>query len=110
MEAEITENTQNFPVGSSIRVEMEKSGNMLLIPVASVVQSDDGNLSVFTIDTQNIVHSKLVSTERTVGLDVYISSGIMKDDRIIELPKNYPFLKDGVKVDPMEKPTIVTPA
>lgn len=110
VEAEIVENTQNLPVGSTIRVEMEKSGNMLLVPVASVVQSDDGNLSIFTIDIQNIVHSKFVSTERTVWLDVYISSGITKDDRIIELPKNYPFLKDGITVDPMEKPTIVTPA
>lgn len=89
---------------------MEKSGNMLLIPTASVMQSDNGELSVFIIDTQNVVHSKLVSTERTVGLDVYISSGIMKDDMIIELPKNYTFLKDGIKVDPMEKPTVATPA
>ncbi len=88
---------------------MEKSGNMLLIPSASVVQSDNGDLSVFVIDAQNVVHSQLVSTERTVGLDVYISSGIMKDDMIVELPKNYTFLKDGINVDPMEKPTNATP-
>ena len=109
IEADIAETSYNIPVGSSIRVEMEKSGNMLLIPSASVVQSDNGDLSVFVIDAQNVVHSQLVSTERTVGLDVYISSGIMKDDMIVELPKNYTFLKDGINVDPMEKPTIATP-
>lgn len=89
---------------------MEKAGNMLLIPSSSVAQSDSGDLSVFTIDSKGIIRSKPVSTERTVGLDVYVASGITKDDKIIELPKNYAFLEDGVKVSPMEKPTVATPA
>lgn len=109
IEAEFAENTKNIPIGSTVRVEMEKAGNMLLIPSSSVVQYDNGDLSVFTIDSKEIVRSKPVSTERTVGLEVYISSGVVKNDRIIELPKNYAFLEDGIKVDPMEKPTVATP-
>lgn len=89
---------------------MEKAGNMLLIPSASVVQSDDGKLSVFTIGSGGIVKSKEISTERTVGLDVYVSSGLTKDDRIVELPKNYGFLEDGIKASPVEKPTVSAPA
>lgn len=110
IEAEFSEGTKNLPIGSTVRVEMEKTGNMLLIPSSSVAQSDSGDLSVFTIDSKGIIRSKPVSTERTVGLDVYVSSGITKDDKIIELPKNYTFLEDGVKVSPMEKPTVATPA
>ncbi len=110
IEAEFAQNTKDISIGSTVRVEMEKAGNMLLIPSSSVAQSDDGDLSVFTIDSKGIIRSKPVSTERTVGLDVYISSGITKDDRIIELPKNYAFLEDGIKVSPMEKPTVAAPA
>jgi RND family efflux transporter MFP subunit len=110
IEAEFSPSTKNLPIGSTVRVEMEKSGNMLLIPSSSVVQSDDGDLSVFTIDNKDVIRSKPISTERTVGLDVYVSSGISKDDKIVELPKNYTFLEDGVKVSPMEKPTVSAPA
>ena len=110
IEAEFAQNTKDISIGSTVRVEMEKAGNMLLIPSSSVAQSDDGDLSVFTIDSKGIIRSKPVSTERTVGLDVYISSGITKDDRIIELPKNYAFLEDGIKMSPMEKPTVAAPA
>lgn len=110
IEAEFNEEIESIQVGSSVRVEMEKAGNMLLIPSASVAQSDDGKLSVFTVDSKGIVKSKEISTERTVGLDVYVSSGLTKDDRIVELPKNYAFLEDGVKVSPMEKPTVSAPA
>ncbi len=94
IEAEFSESTKNLPIGSTVRVEMEKTGNMLLIPSSSVAQSDNGDLSVFTIDSKGIIRTKPVSTERTVGLDVYVSSGITKDDKIIELPKNYAFLED----------------
>jgi multidrug efflux pump subunit AcrA (membrane-fusion protein) len=110
IEAVFSEDTKNLPIGSTVRVEMEKAGNMLLIQSSSVVQSDNGELSVFTIDSDDTVRSRPVSTERTVGLDVYISSGITKNDRIIELPKNYTFLEDGVKVSPMEKQVVVIPA
>ena len=110
IEAELSLGAKDIPIGSSIRVEMEKSGNMLLIPASSVAQSDEGKLSVFTIDSKGIVRVRSISTERTVGLDVYISSGLTKDDRIIELPKNYAFVEDGVKVDPMQKPTVSSPA
>lgn len=109
VEAELGENARELPIGSSVRVEMEKSGNMLLIPSASVVQSEDSKLSVFVIDEQSIVRSKPIVTTRTIGLDVYVVSGIDKEDKIVDLPKNYTFLEDGIAVDPMEKEVLVTP-
>lgn len=80
-----------------VTISLDKSIDALTLPASSVMANEEGTESYVYVVKQGQAHKQKVKTGRNNGVRVEITSGISKDDEVIEQPTAY--VTDGTPVE-----------
>ncbi|MFT0211919.1 efflux RND transporter periplasmic adaptor subunit [Pseudomonas sp. F1_0610] len=72
----------------------------ILAPQQGITRSPKGEALAQVVNANNVVETRVLTAERTVGNKWYVTSGLQAGDRIIV--KGLQFIQPGITVDPSE--------
>lgn len=65
-----------------VKLQMQLKKDVITIPQRAVMTNQGGEY-VYTVNSQNVIESRIITTSGTIGQDFIVAKGLTKDDKVV---------------------------